>query len=316
MAETTTSISMKRSWADIVKGSTSTPTSDADVPICTMLQPGKRGDYRCPCRGEVLVMLGHYGWIMTFDAIDHADLAKTAGRVYVHKRDVADGASLSQGCVVSFYLYADDQGLGAECCQVEKRAPWDFSADAEEFVPVSDIPYQTGESKVFTSLESLGGWNAGAAEFVPNPVVTATAWCTSNTQVAAGIATSTPNVLSINPAFFADDDSDDDSDDEFGADSVSGTSGGDADKDTCDSDKESSCNSSVDYTEHGGKIVWSDRMDAVAPHATSKCPRDEMGDESTSAGTSDSEAERSVRTPPGLRLPPGFRPPPGLELEV
>jgi len=229
---TTTSTTPKRSWASIVKGQDDSPppsapsettdvpssgfdyndTIDADAPLFshrsseaeTAIQPGKRGERTVLCWGEVLVMLGHYGWIMPFDDIDApAAKDKTAGRVYLNtKRDLAKGTSLVQGDYVSFYLYADDQGLGAECCKLEKSY-WQGKqekegqkpvvatsfADAAEFVPGVAPTRPLGQlelasvamnfrtdADVFVpgvaatrplgQLE-LASWNLGASEFVP-----------------------------------------------------------------------------------------------------------------------------------------------------
>ena len=92
--------------------------------------------------------------------------------------DVAKGTTLMPGNVVSFYLYADEQGIGAECCQLEKNS-WpgtsedeakaqsvskesseapSFRADADEFVP-------GGASQPCS-------WNLCASEFVPTSTTT------------------------------------------------------------------------------------------------------------------------------------------------
>jgi len=102
-------------------------------------------------------MLGHYGWIMSFDDIDHPNIGMTGGRVYIHKRNVEHCVSLAQGDVVSFYLYADDQGLGAEYCQLEQRPFLSLCTDAAEFVPRCAIPPPS--------------WNVCAAEFVPTSTI-------------------------------------------------------------------------------------------------------------------------------------------------
>merc|ERR1719229_523356 len=100
--------------------------SPSPPPLC-----GPRGTRQRRCRGEVLVMLGHYGWIAAAEDIDHPDADKNGGRIYVHKRD-ANGPLLA-GDVVDFYLYADGQGLGAEACRVVQPASSNLSANAPEF---------------------------------------------------------------------------------------------------------------------------------------------------------------------------------------
>jgi len=327
MAVTTSSpASAKRSWADIVKGSDS-PT-DFEPSAKSALQPATRGERRCFCQGEILVMLGHYGWIMTFDDIDHPDVDKTAGRVYVHKRDIEKGVSLEEGDVVSFYLYVDDQGLGAELCQFQHHriSPGDIGQVEKPELVEEALSQKIQPSTLRAdALDFLPGsactapsWNLLAAEFIPGPSVPPMSF---NTEAAEFVPTeikfvntmvpSNPNVLSINPAFLSDDESDDE-------DSISNNSCGmDADKESLDSDEESSDTESMRVLSHTQDIKWSLLPDAMVnaplkPTCILSC------DDSTSAGTSDSEAEEvslvSVRPPPGLTLPKGFRPPPGLTL--
>jgi len=156
---------MTRTWAQIVKGqdpsddeSTVDATQSFDASDESQLRPAARGERRCLCTGEILVMLGHYGWIMASEEIDHPDVAKTGGRIYVHSRDVEKGTRLMKGDQVSFFLYVDDQGLGAECCKLEERLPSSFNASANEFIPNANA----------TDFVP----NAGAAEFIPNASAT------------------------------------------------------------------------------------------------------------------------------------------------
>eukprot|EP00444_Apocalathium_aciculiferum_P038454 CAMPEP_0183484568 /NCGR_PEP_ID=MMETSP0370-20130417/178989_1 /TAXON_ID=268820 /ORGANISM="Peridinium aciculiferum, Strain PAER-2" /LENGTH=471 /DNA_ID=CAMNT_0025677859 /DNA_START=127 /DNA_END=1539 /DNA_ORIENTATION=+ len=78
------------------------------------LKPGKRGVRKCLCQGEVLVMLGHYGWLASLCEIDHPDAQKNGGRIYFQRGDVAGGLQIVQGDDVEFFLYEDSRGLGAE----------------------------------------------------------------------------------------------------------------------------------------------------------------------------------------------------------
>merc|ERR1719350_1129984 len=90
-------------------------------------------------------MLGHYGWILPLEEIDHPDVAKNGGRIYVHAGEVIENQTLAEGDIVSFYLYVDHRGLGAEDCGME---------------------VQLGRFNVFASTTSM---KATAAEFVPCP---------------------------------------------------------------------------------------------------------------------------------------------------
>jgi len=234
---TNISTATKRTWADIVKGCATSEQADFAIDLDELkdgpvLKPGKRGERRCFCQGEILVMLGHYGWIMTFDPIDHPDVWKTGGRVYVHKRDLPKGQSVSQGDTVSFYLYSDDQGLGAECCRVDKCASSGLEADANEFVPSAwkDTP--------LTST-----WNVGAVEFVPSSFnAHAAEFVPDKFHMSSGFQGCPPPsskylhgdahiFTTINPAFLSDDESDDEvstacDDQQSNADDSTSTSGG------------------------------------------------------------------------------------------
>merc|ERR1719409_16776 len=66
-------------------------------------------------------MVTNYGWLMVYGNIDHPSVEKHGGDVYIHKDDVVEYESLTEGDVVTFYLYVDEKGLGAEQCQVEEK---------------------------------------------------------------------------------------------------------------------------------------------------------------------------------------------------
>jgi len=102
-----------KSWAAIVKRG---ETAQVQEEKTNLVVPGERGSRRVMCTGELLVMLGHYGWIMSLMGIDHPDAEKHAGRIYLKGTDIRPGCNLAPGTVVTFYLYADADGLGAEDC--------------------------------------------------------------------------------------------------------------------------------------------------------------------------------------------------------
>lgn len=111
-----------RSWADLVRGKEevvgSVPQKRPEPsPLrSTALIPAKRGEKSVVCRGKLLVMLGHYGWIAPNQAIDHPDISRRAGRVYLSRKDIRSGTSFDAGTEVEFFLYVDADGLGAEDC--------------------------------------------------------------------------------------------------------------------------------------------------------------------------------------------------------
>merc|ERR1719453_2674617 len=99
-------------------------------------------------------MLNQYGWLMLYGEVDHPSVQKHSGDVYIHKADIVDGETLCLGDIVTFYLYVDEKGLGAEECRVEQRARSCFNPNAAEFVPTITKP--ACESKpLSTSIEEF-----------------------------------------------------------------------------------------------------------------------------------------------------------------
>jgi len=130
MTSTTIAAPVSRSWAQIVHGESEKTDSNEQT-----IKPATRGSLLRLCRGKVLTMLTHYGWLMVSGDVDHPSIDKHGGDVYIQKEDVVDGVTLCAGDIVSFYLYVDDQGLGAEMCRVEEKAASSLNPDAAEFVP-------------------------------------------------------------------------------------------------------------------------------------------------------------------------------------
>jgi len=63
-------------------------------------------------------MLDYYGWIMPLGEIDHPEAERNGNRIFIHKDDVREGDALKAGCLVEFYLFVDEKGLGAEDCRL------------------------------------------------------------------------------------------------------------------------------------------------------------------------------------------------------
>lgn len=305
----------RRSWADIVKRQDSAPTytevvdvSAEDIaqdpaPACTEvvdisaestkqagppgifapatpLKPGTRGSLQCFCRGKVLSMLSYYGWLQVFGEVDHPLSKKHSGRIYLQKSDIAEGQALETGDIVSFYLYADNVGLGAEKCQLDQKehAPMKgMSGDAAAFVP-------------------------GGAFHSPEPV--ADMFARMSRTFESIPANGLVQMVGFNAAYFDDDSSDDDDDaesavaDKESLHEESGDSSGDDAKTMLSTRHESIVRSAPWKT-----------LRAVSPDRSTN----EGTTSDASLGiTSESETEGTSLTL--LRLPPGFRPPPGLTL--
>ena len=69
--------------------------------------------------GTVLSWKGRFGWIRSDKKINHEEAAKRGGRVYVHISDVEGRLELQENARVSFFAYADGDGLGAEQVRIE-----------------------------------------------------------------------------------------------------------------------------------------------------------------------------------------------------
>jgi hypothetical protein len=325
---TSTTNVLQCSWADVVKGATTAPeiaqqesivpqmTCDAPE-LSTMLEPGKRGSYACVCHGQVLSMLSNYGWLKSFSPIDHHSFWKHGGRIYVHSNDVIEGQLLAPGDIVSFYLYADNRGLGAEACHVEQRAidvkrnvesEFDVShtslrPDAAEFVPLSEDSTQTSHPVASVFLRMSRTFES--------------MYVNQYGQVAG-----------VNSAYFYEDESSEDD-----------VEAGDADQESCgeDSDHSSLDDCTVKANDQPSRqkecSTPTTRMRVAKKNApwrkrnSSQDPWAELASDSTTVGgTSASESEcpslvmkrgldlSTFRPPPGLSLPTERQPPPGVFL--
>jgi len=66
--------------------------------------------------GEVVSMGKVFGWIKPTDTVEHELATKHGGKIYLHKNDISAGSELTKGSTVTFHVYADSSGLGAEEC--------------------------------------------------------------------------------------------------------------------------------------------------------------------------------------------------------
>jgi len=117
MMATTVATPVKQSSAQIAGGDSQNEESTQKS-----VKPAPRGSLLRFCRGKVITMLNQCGWLMLYGEVDHPSVEKHGGDVYVHKDDVVDGETPCSGDIVTFYLYEDDNGFGAEKCIVAQRA--------------------------------------------------------------------------------------------------------------------------------------------------------------------------------------------------
>jgi len=65
--------------------------------------------------GRVTQWKNTYGWIEPLEPIEHPDIKRHQGKIFVHSDDISNGRKqLRVGCICEFYLYQDEQGLGAD----------------------------------------------------------------------------------------------------------------------------------------------------------------------------------------------------------
>lgn len=66
--------------------------------------------------GKVVEWKGSFGWIQPDQQINHAEAAMNRGKIYLSEKDIE--AEISDvGAHVSFFVYADGTGLGAQECR-------------------------------------------------------------------------------------------------------------------------------------------------------------------------------------------------------
>lgn len=67
-----------------------------------------------PVSGKVVVWNKKWGWIKPEEKPSHEKASKHEGKIYVHANDLIGTDVLEKGKEVTFHIYADDNGLGAE----------------------------------------------------------------------------------------------------------------------------------------------------------------------------------------------------------
>lgn len=69
--------------------------------------------------GEVVSWKGKYGFVKALTDISHAKAGDRGGKIYLHSKDVLGDAKLKVGQSVTFQVYEDSSGLGAEECSAD-----------------------------------------------------------------------------------------------------------------------------------------------------------------------------------------------------
>lgn len=117
------------------------PTASAPLPKKTKATPkpkpkakatpGRKRVVEALMIGKVKTWRGGFGFVTPNDPVEHPLFT---GSLFLHKGDVLTPDDVDVGKTVSFYLYADPQGLGAEECSVvdgDEDAPASPPADTQ-----------------------------------------------------------------------------------------------------------------------------------------------------------------------------------------
>jgi len=77
--------------------------------------PGRDRVTDVPCVGTVVEWAGEHGWLEAALPIDHPMANSRGGKIFIHQRDLPEGVdTLLEGQPLSFHVYSDSEGLGAE----------------------------------------------------------------------------------------------------------------------------------------------------------------------------------------------------------
>lgn len=101
--------------------------------------PGRKRVAETVMHGKVKSWRGGFGFVTPSEPVDHPLFT---GSLFLHKGDIATPDEVEIGKSVSFYLYADPQGLGAEECTV---------VDGEIFGDASPLPPSSPRSLELSS---------------------------------------------------------------------------------------------------------------------------------------------------------------------
>jgi len=112
--------------------------------------------------GLLYELRGNFGWVQPFTKIQHEHATKHRGMIYLALKDVvaiegADHLKVKEGKIVDFFVYADNDGLGAEECRprqalrmslshAQANAAFKYSPQWSEFLADSEY-YPAFESE-------------------------------------------------------------------------------------------------------------------------------------------------------------------------
>lgn len=106
--------------------------------------------------GQLLEWKGRYGWIQPAHPIPHPKARQHGGKVYISVKDLV--GRLLPGASCEFFVYEDDDGLGAENCMASDQP----RAQGKSQGGKGRAPWSEGPSLGWTEGESWGPWDDGS----------------------------------------------------------------------------------------------------------------------------------------------------------
>eukprot|EP00927_Polykrikos_kofoidii_P049717 TRINITY_DN43732_c0_g1_i1.p1 TRINITY_DN43732_c0_g1~~TRINITY_DN43732_c0_g1_i1.p1 ORF type:complete len:711 (+),score=142.27 TRINITY_DN43732_c0_g1_i1:135-2267(+) len=128
------------------------------------------------CTGSVTQWKGRFGWIWPDTPVKHDEAHKHGGRVYVHVKDVEDRVELAVGSAVSFVVYADGDGLGAEAVRIRDTSEIAAPTEAPCVGPGRGVPAVSRRSRSGYADGGRGGQPPKAFPPPPPPAGVVKHW--------------------------------------------------------------------------------------------------------------------------------------------
>lgn len=123
------------------------PKPKAKAPVST---PGRNRIVGDLLKGTIKSWRGGFGFVIPAKPVDHPLFT---GSVFLHGNDVTEPQELREGKKVSFYLYRDPQGLGAEECTILD----DDDEEADAAMPASPMPPSSPVASTAVDLHESSG---------------------------------------------------------------------------------------------------------------------------------------------------------------
>jgi len=139
--------------------------------------PGRKRVSQDQLQGKVKSWRGGFGFLTPSSPVDHPLFT---GSLFLHGNDVSDPAKLKEGVSVTFYLYSDPQGLGAEECEITDEVDEPSGGD----MPVTPAASSSDASGLLKAKPKAAAGSGG--------IMIATAKASAKSGGSAGVMKATP----------------------------------------------------------------------------------------------------------------------------